>query len=222
MRKLVKILIITISLFLLIGCKNQNDEPSPLDVESPLISEEKDVSDTEISQEDYVTDKDYATDEDNDNTFLIEFDTIQDFVIEEQSFEISLNNWGEVKFVSCIPMLMEHTNPLTDASFYLLKNEKVIYCFPYIFPDNIRESGAYDGISFVMFKDSNKDGKEDIIIGLTYISGAGPQGMIPYTEVRIYEDNEDKFVYNKDLSDEVNLNIPQDATADDVKKYLGL
>lgn len=216
MRKLVKILIITISLSLLIGCKNQNDEPSPLNIESPLISEEKDLSDTELSEEDYVTD------EDKDNTFLIEFDTIQDFVIEEQSFEISLNSWGKVKFTSCLPMLMEHTNPLTDASFYLLKNEKVIYHFPYIFPDNIRESGAYDGISFVMFKDSNKDGKEDIIIGLTYISGAGPQGMIPYTEVRIYEDNEDKFVYNKDLSDEVNLNIPQDATAEDVKKYLGL
>lgn len=42
--------------------------------------------------------------------------------------------------------------------------------------------------------------------------------MIPCTEIRIYEDEVDTFIYNKELSEEIHVNLPQDVTAEDVKK----
>ena len=35
--------------------------------------------------------------------------------------------------MSCMPMLGKDINPLTDASFYLFRNEEVAYRFPDIF-----------------------------------------------------------------------------------------
>ena len=69
--------------------------------------------------------------------------------------------------------------------------------------------------------DSNNDLRDDVIIGVQYVSGAGPQGMIPYTEVRIYEDSgNSSFLYNESLSHEINMNLPAEATAEYVKEFL--
>jgi hypothetical protein len=119
-----------------------------------------------------------------------------------------------------MPNSDEDIDPLTDVSFYLTDDKNVLYQFPYVAQDNVRESGLCEGVSFVFFEDINEDGRDDIVIGCLYVSGAGPQGMIPYTEIRIYEDKVDKFIYDKELSDKINGNLPQDATADDVKKLI--
>ncbi|MDE5698640.1 MAG: hypothetical protein K2I96_14730 [Lachnospiraceae bacterium] len=141
--------------------------------------------------------------------------------INDQSFEVVLNEWGKVTFVSCMPdFYNENLDPLTDASFYLLKNEKVLYRFPYVSDDNIRETGLCEGVSFVFFEDINEDNKEEIVIGVLYVSGAGPQGMIPYTEIRIYEDSGNEFVYNENLSDEINEKLTDEVTAEYVKTLL--
>ena len=78
--------------------------------------------------------------------------------------------------------------------------------------NDIREWGLVDGISFVAFKDINDDEKDEVIIGILYETGAGPQGVIPRTEVRIFEDNGDSFSYSKDLSEYVTGRIPDDGT----------
>lgn len=141
--------------------------------------------------------------------------------IDDQSFEVVLNEWGKVTFVSCMPDFYdENLDPLTDASFYLLKNEKVLYQFPYVSDNNIRETGLCEGVSFVFFEDINEDNKDEIVIGVSYISGAGPQGMIPYTEIRIYEDGGNEFVYHEDLSDEMNEKLTDEVTAEYVKTLL--
>ncbi|MCM1561704.1 MAG: hypothetical protein NC123_19545 [Butyrivibrio sp.] len=141
--------------------------------------------------------------------------------IDDQSFEVVLNEWGKVTFVSCMPdFYAENLDPLTDASFYLLKNEKVLYRFPYVSDHNIRETGLCEGVSFVFFEDIDEDNKKEIVIGVLYVSGAGPQGMIPYTEIRIYEDGGNEFVYNGKLSGEMNEKLTDEVTADYVKALL--
>lgn len=63
--------------------------------------------------------------------------------------------------------------------------------------------------------------RDDVIIGVQYVSGAGPQGIIPYTEVRIYEDSgNSSFLYNESLSHEINYNLPAESTAEYVKEFL--
>lgn len=140
--------------------------------------------------------------------------------IDERSVEVSLNNWGEVMFVSCMPDFDENIEPLTDISFYLVSDAKVLYHFPDVAPNNIRESGRCEGVSILMFEDINGDELKDIVIGVLYISGAGPQGMIPYTEIRIYEADGTEFIYNKDLCDEINMNHLAEVTEEDLRVLL--
>lgn len=142
-------------------------------------------------------------------------------MVSEQSFDLSLNDWGSVTFVSCMPDPDADADPLTDASFYLIRDGDLLYRFPYVAENNVRETGLCENISFVVFADSNEDLRGDVIIGVQYVSGAGPQGMIPYTEVRIYEDSgNSSFVYNGTLSHEINTNLPAEATAEYVKSFL--
>ena len=61
----------------------------------------------------------------------------------------------------------------------------------------------------VAFRDVNGDEKEDVILIINYIFGAGPQGMIPRPEVRIYLASEKCFY----LSEEINNTI-QNTLAD--------
>lgn len=51
-------------------------------------------------------------------------------IIEEQSFQIELNDWGEVRFVSYEPTPSERVHE--DVTFYLLKDDEILYQFPYI------------------------------------------------------------------------------------------
>lgn len=142
-------------------------------------------------------------------------------MVSVQSFDLSLNDWGAVTFVSCMPDPDADADPLTDASFYLIKDGDLLYRFPYVAENNVRETGLCENISFVFFADSNNDLRDDVIIGVQYVSGAGPQGMIPYTEVRIYEDSgKSSFAYNRTLSQEINTNLPVDVTAECVKELL--
>ena len=148
---------------------------------------------------------------------------IYENMISEQSFDILLNDWGNVTFASCMPMSNSgvYTHPQADVSFYLLSNKQVIYRFPYVNASegNIREWGLVDDISFVMFTDVNGDKRDDVVIGILFETGAGPQGAIPRMEVRIYEDHGNKFVYNKELSDEY-YGLPYDTTAAEVKAMI--
>ena len=144
-------------------------------------------------------------------------------IIEEQSFHVELNDWGEVRFVSYEPDPSER-DPDEDVTFYLLKDNEILYQFPYIGEDHRSGYGLYWDVKFVMFMDTNADGKEDVVIGAEYMTGAGPQGAIPHVRVRIYEDYGDYFTYNGELSDEINHNLPWESNvlAKDVKRLIQL
>ena len=164
-----------------------------------------------------------------------EIDLVNQYMIPEHSFDISLNDWGEVRFVSCMPMRNPgyNTDPFADVSFYLLSDGQIVYRFPYVNvregdtymgvtykeEDNIRQWGLIDGISFVTFTDVNGDGKKDVVIGILYETGTQPQGAMPRMEVRIYEDQDDEFVYDADLCSEYG-GLPYDTTAAEVKAMI--
>lgn len=146
-----------------------------------------------------------------------------DRIIEEQSFQVELNDWGEVRFVSYEPA-HSAANPRADVTFYLLEEDEVVYQFPYIGTGDMSDHGLYYDVKFVLFTDTNTDGKDDVVIGAEYMTGAGPQGAIPHTVVRIYEDNGSHFTYNEELSDEINGYLPWESNvlARDVKRLLQL
>ncbi|MBD5475359.1 MAG: hypothetical protein HDR17_05160 [Lachnospiraceae bacterium] len=147
-----------------------------------------------------------------------------DRIIQEQSFQVELNDWGEVKIVSYKPDFAGGADPQEDVTFYLLKDEKILYQFPYISEDHTSDYGMYYDVKFVMFTDTNADEKEDVVIGAEYMTGAGPQGAIPHTVVRIYEDNGNYFTYNEELSDKINEYLPWESNvlAKDIKRLLQL
>ena len=143
-------------------------------------------------------------------------------IIEEQSFQIELNDWGEVRFVSYEPTPSERVHE--DVTFYLLKDDEILYQFPYISKRPINGMGYFWDVKFVMFTDTNADGKEDVVIGAEYMTGAGPQGAVPHVAVRIYEDCGDYFTYNEELSDKINNYLPWESNvlAKDIKRLIQL
>ena len=144
-------------------------------------------------------------------------------IIGEQSFQVELNDWGEVRFVSYEPALSER-DLQEDVTFYLLKDEEIMYQFPYIGEEHTSGHGFYWDVKFVMFTDTNADGKEDVVIGAEYMTGIGPQGAIPHVAVRIYEDYGGYFTYNEGLSDKINDYLPWESNvlAKDIKRLLQL
>lgn len=99
-------------------------------------------------------------------------------IIQEQSFPVELDGWGRVEFASCEP---DHSVNFDDVSFFLVKDGQILYRFPYYCEGNDTSGyiGLFDSVEAVGFRDMNRGGKDDIVIIINYITGAGPQGMIP-------------------------------------------
>lgn len=126
--------------------------------------------------------------------------------IEDQSFTVDLNHWGEVKFVSYAPQ-----KDFEDVSFFLEKDGAVIYNFPNYFENNNTENhiGLFDSVAAVGFRDINNDQLKDVIVIINYVTGAGPQGMLPRPAARIFLAREEGFYLATDL---------MDAVANDIKE----
>lgn len=233
-KRAIAILGILASLMLLVGCEGQGiqKQTEPEEVDTALQSqqniEEGGLSDEispdhskEPKQLEQSEDAEQLLGEESDNQLQNKLDA--DRIIEEQSFQVELNDWGEVRFVSYEPAPSER-DMQEDVTFYLLKDEEILYQFPYISEDHTSGYGLYWNVKFVMFTDTNADGKEDVVIGAEYMTGAGPQGAIPHTLVRIYEDYGDYFTYNEELSDKINDYLPWESNvlAKDIKRLLQL
>ena len=149
----------------------------------------------------------------------VEIDTIEEvneYMIAEQTFDVCLEDWGDVKFVSCVPGYYD----FTDASFFLLKDEQIVYKFPHRFKDNRLEfTGAFDSVGAVAFRDVNDDKRDDIIIISYYVSGAGPTGMEPRPYVTIYLGGESEFYIAEDMIEEVEYS-GKDMTIESIYNFL--
>lgn len=148
---------------------------------------------------------------------------IKKYMIPEQSFDIFLDDWGKVTFVSCQPSPDEH-NHQRVASFYLINEERILYKFPYRFENNsIRGhlTGVFDSVGAVAFRDINNDKKDDVIVITCYITGAGPTGMIPRPIVTIYLAGENEFYLAEDMIAEIEEQmVENDRTIENICDFL--
>lgn len=141
-------------------------------------------------------------------------------VMQEQSFDVELDSWGKVRFVSCRP---NKADDFEDAYFYIVEDNKVIYTLPYYYNSNIRSNGVFADVTAVAFRDINEDGTDDIIIIITYNTGAGPQGMLPFSEARLFIADDKKFTLDRKLTDTINegnANMDITSITDYIEKHV--
>lgn len=83
-----------------------------------------------------------------------EFAIDQERLIQEQTFDVTLEGWGAVQFVSYQPKA-----PESDVEFVLYQQGKEAYTLP----DAWNTGATFLQVQAVAFKDYNEDGKTDII-----------------------------------------------------------
>ena len=142
-------------------------------------------------------------------------------VIQEQSFDVELNYWGEVQFVSYLPSDEFY---MEDVSFLLTMDNHIVYYFPAYFEDNSTENdgiGIFDSVAEVGFQDVNHDGLQDVIVIINYVTGAGPQGMLPRPTARIFMAEGNGFTLAEDLMSEIMTNVgEEDMSIANICKYI--
>ncbi len=130
-------------------------------------------------------------------------------VIAEQSFDVDLNDWGEVRFVSYLPI---YDTLWEDVSFVLAKDNQIVYHFPAYFENNSTENdsiGMFESVEAVGFQDIDGDDVKDVIVIISYVTGAGPQGMLPRRTVRIFRAYDSGFIIFEDLMNDIMKNIEE-------------
>ncbi len=182
------------------------DEIQEINPQTAYAGESESQEDMELDENDVNSDDDIGS-----------IEKIDEYMIQEQSFDVTLDDWGEVTFVSCRPTSW-HVNE--EPSFFLVRDDQILYKFPC---NNLKEyGGMFDGIGAVAFRDINDDGKEDIIIIFNYVSGAGPTGMVPRPALRIFLAGENEFNLAEDIIADVEQHIlSKDMTIENICNYLG-
>ena len=166
--------------------------------------------------------------DENDGKLDIDSNSIEyinKYMILERSFDVTLDDWGEVKFVSCKPTY--DVDPREYASFFLLRDDQIVYRFPYRYREKNNTTGksdrigSFDSVGAVAFRDVNNDGKKYIIIICYYFFGAGPTGMVPRPDNIIYLAGENEFNLAKDMMEDVKQHIPEkEMTIENICNYL--
>lgn len=129
-------------------------------------------------------------------------------ILQDQSFTVSLNDWGNVRFVSYGP---DSGNDFEDVSFYLVKDNTILYSFPAYCENNstVNYVGLFDSVAGVSFYDVNQDTVKDVIVIINYVTGAGPQGMTPRPTVRIFLADKKEFYLATDFMNEITETIAE-------------
>ena len=119
-------------------------------------------------------------------------------LIEDQTFDVSLQPFGQVTFASYKPDTSK--NALADVTFCIEQDGKVLTRLPGITEDNVN-SEMFHAVEAVSFLDYNYDDYDDIILIISYYLGAGPQAATPHSTIRYYSGNEDgAFSYQEQMS----------------------
>lgn len=230
-----KTLLLLFSVFCLTGCGKTENEIGKIDQNQKILDEkitetdnapkieETTLPETYVSepasQEDTQWNQEDASSDETDS-----LEKIKKYTIPEQTFDVFLDDWGEVTFVSCNPKPGEFSKGKL-ASFYLINDDQILYRFPCRFENNSLKSasipGAFDSVGAVSFRDINEDKKKDIIIITYYNSGAGPTGMVPRPLVSIYLAGENEFCLAEDMIADVEENITEkEATIETICNFL--
>lgn len=128
--------------------------------------------------------------------------------IEDQSFEITLEPWGEVAFVSYAPP--EDGNPTADVTFRVIQDGRILTTLLGVTYDNIRANQQFLSVDAISFPDIDSDGYKDLITIASYDFASGPDAGQGFAEARIYRGNEyGYFVYERELSENTNAALAE-------------
>jgi len=119
-------------------------------------------------------------------------------IIDEQSFNVKLENWGEVRFVSS---KINQDGPFRLGHFLVNKKNDILYSF------SVFDYWNFEDVLAVSFKDVNQDGLKDIIVIAHYSAGIGPNGTVPFRYCTIYFQKDKEFIMSYELNDEISNNI---------------
>ncbi|MCP1308802.1 hypothetical protein [Paenibacillus tyrfis] len=119
--------------------------------------------------------------------------------IADQSFQLELESWGKVRFVSA-----KRTN--ADGHKELLLSLKdaegqTLYTFP---QPKLVASWNFESVKAVSFKDVDGDGKKDVIVLADYITGKGSGGSAAVTAPSIFVQKEKSFVSDYETDNRLN------------------
>ena len=223
--KYIKILLLLLlCVFCLVGCQKPENEKTYY--EEKMLDEVTETINTDATEKANESESVWQENKQSDKEEVWaecdSIDIIKKYMIPEQSFDIFLDDWGNVTFVSRRPTPDEYKD-WKVASFYLIKDEQILYKFPYRFENNSSRGyiGLFDGVGAVAFRDINNDKKDDIIIITYYVSGAGPTGMVPRPSVTIYLAGENEFYLAEDMIEDVEEHIVEkDRTIERVCDFL--
>ncbi len=160
----------------------------------------------------------YMADYYPEESVYAETEKLYEYKIAEQSFDVWLDGWGEVTFMPCRPQ----SRDFEDASFFLVKDDRILYEFPYLCENNNTADykGMFDSVGAVGFRDINGDKKKDIIV-ITYYSEVGTDGVVPRSGVKIFLAGEREFYLAEDMITDVEGHIAEkDFTIDRIYQYL--
>lgn len=115
------------------------------------------IQDTEVSENTKVVENTELTSSEQTD---LDVGNSLDRIIENQTFEVELDDWGKVTFASMTP-----ESNSNEPDFVLLKDGKIIYTFPKTEHSN---SDNFEQVNAVKFTDYNMDGKKDILILVQY------------------------------------------------------
>ena len=117
-------------------------------------------------------------------------------IIENQSFSVSLENYGKVKFISGLKR--EDSND--NAVFYLIDNKNnVLYKYPDFYGN---KKGMFNNIRAVSFTDVNKDGLKDVVIIADYRTGSN-SSTTPICSIYFQKGKE--FISNENFDNKINV-----------------
>lgn len=116
---------------------------------------------------------------------------LEEGLIEDQSFQVSLAPVGDVIFASYLPNTEEI--PLADVSFSIIKDGWEITRLYGVYSENIRETEVFNKIEAVTFADYDEDGIADVIMILNYSPVSDKNTA--YSEIRVYKGEYEDYSY---------------------------
>lgn len=135
-------------------------------------------------------------------------------LIPDEVKTLTLENFGVVKFT-----------PYDDGTdrralrLYLEKDGDRVYTFPELAAN---EQWWFDNLDETFFADLNRDGKKDLVVIASYVTGIGPTGMEPFKVIAVYFQKGMVFVSDPKLDEDLNspANYTKLNTAREVEAYL--
>lgn len=135
--------------------------------------------------------------------------------INDQTFDVDLNPFGKVTFVSYTPDRWD--SDYADAVFLVEQDGLSLSQLPAAFENNVGTE-LFHSVDAVSFLDYNKDGFDDVIIILSYIPNEGQEDL--HNVVRYYRGAENGiFTYEQEMSESASSTLT-DITIASAKDFI--